>query len=73
MFSLVFHFGEDKYRVIVGIKGDNGIETLALLALEAFQQGGLPGSEQFLDLLVLQVAAGFLAEHGQTAFGIVAT
>ena len=73
MFSLVFHFGEYKYRVEVGIKGDNGIETLALLALEAFQQGGLPGGEQFFDFLVLQVTVGFLTEHGQTALWIVAT
>ena len=54
------------------VKGDYGIEILALFAFEAFEQFGLSFCEQFLDFVIGQGASRFQPEHGQSALRVVA-
>ena len=70
---LAFLFREHERRVIFPVKGDYGIEVLALLALEAFERLGVPVGEQVFDFVVGQGASRFLPEHGQSALRVVAT
>ncbi len=67
-----FSLREHKSRVIFPVKGDHGIEALALFALEAFEQLGVPVGEQVFDFVVGQGASRFQPEHGQSALRVVA-
>ena len=46
------------------VKGDYGIEILALFAFEAFEQFGLSFCEQFLDFVIGQGASRFQRNTG---------
>ena len=50
-------------RVIVPVKGDYGIKTLALLALESFEQFRVSVGEQAFDFIIREGAVCFQAEH----------
>ena len=69
---LAFLFREHERRVIIPVKGDYGIEVLALLALEAFEQLGVPVSEQVFYFIVGQGASRFQPEHEKPALRVVA-
>ena len=47
-----FPFREHESGVEIHVKGDNGIKTLALFALEAFEQFRVSVSEQVFDLII---------------------
>ena len=70
--ALLFPFWEHENRVIVPVKGDYGIKTLALLALESFEQFRVSVGEQVFDFIIREGAVCFQAEHGQTALRVVA-
>ncbi len=64
--------GEHESRVIFLVKGNNGIETLALFALEAFEQFRMSVGEQVLDFFIGQGAFCLQPKHGQPALRVVA-
>ena len=59
-------------RVVVPVKGNHGIEALALLALEAFEQLRMSVGEQVFDLVIGEGTVCLQAEHGQPALRVVA-
>lgn len=71
--TALFRFGEHERGIVVRVKSDNRIETLALLALEAFQDFRLSGGQQFPDFIIGQIASCLQTEHGQAAIRVVAT
>ena len=50
--AIVAFDGEYNTTFVFPVKGDNSIETLALFALEPFEQLGMPFGEQVFDCLL---------------------
>ena len=59
--------------VEIAVKGNDGTEFLALLALETFEDSGLAVCNQFLHLIIGKIFSRFLSEDGQAALLVVAT
>lgn len=59
--------------VEIAVKGNDGTEFLALLALESFKDSGLALCQQLFYLIIGKVSSGFLSEDRQSALLVVAT